>query len=193
MDAQQFLAEFGHIANAPGGVARLKELILQLAVAGRLTQRESDDTPAVTLIAENLKLQRSLVAEKRMKRQPAPMEIDATNAPWSIPENWAWTRLGSVTNYGDAPKVEFKDVTPETWVLELEDIEKASSRILTRALARERKFRSTKNTFPEGAVLYGKLRPYLDKAVIADMAGVCTTEIAPISFFSGIDSAFLRW
>ena len=36
MDAQQFLAEFGHIANAPGGVARLRELIFSLASDGNL-------------------------------------------------------------------------------------------------------------------------------------------------------------
>lgn len=32
MAAQRFLAEFGHIANAPGGVARLRELVFHLAV-----------------------------------------------------------------------------------------------------------------------------------------------------------------
>jgi type I restriction enzyme, S subunit len=36
MDAQQFLAEFGHITNAPGGVARLRELIFSLASDGKL-------------------------------------------------------------------------------------------------------------------------------------------------------------
>lgn len=36
MDAQQFLAEFGHIANAPGGVARLREMIFSLASDGKL-------------------------------------------------------------------------------------------------------------------------------------------------------------
>lgn len=36
MDAKQFLAEFGHIANAPGGVARLRELIFSLASDGKL-------------------------------------------------------------------------------------------------------------------------------------------------------------
>lgn len=36
MDAQQFLAEFGHIANAPGGVARLRELVFSLASDGKL-------------------------------------------------------------------------------------------------------------------------------------------------------------
>ncbi|MCX7096647.1 MAG: restriction endonuclease subunit S [Methylococcales bacterium] len=36
MDVQQFLAEFGHIANAPGGIAKLRELIFSLASDGKL-------------------------------------------------------------------------------------------------------------------------------------------------------------
>jgi type I restriction enzyme S subunit len=42
MDAKQFLAEFGHIVNAPGGVQQLRELVLQFAVQGRLfAERQS--------------------------------------------------------------------------------------------------------------------------------------------------------
>lgn len=39
MEAQQFLAEFGHIASAPGGITRLRELVLQFAVQGRLIEK----------------------------------------------------------------------------------------------------------------------------------------------------------
>ncbi|MBV9108141.1 MAG: restriction endonuclease subunit S [Gemmatimonadetes bacterium] len=193
MDALQFLAEFGHIANAPGGVGRLRELILQLAITGRLIDREPDDVPASELIHENLAAQKRLVAHKRLKRLPPPQPVRSTDALWQLPEGWSWTRLGAVTNYGDAPKVEYPNVDEDTWVLELEDIEKGSSRLLNRVLARERTFQSTKNGFPAGAVLYGKLRPYLDKVLIADRSGVCTTEIVPISFFDGIEAAYLRW
>lgn len=49
MDAKQFLAEFGHIANAPGGVGKLRSLVLQLAISGRLTERVADDTSALEL------------------------------------------------------------------------------------------------------------------------------------------------
>lgn len=193
MDAQQFLAEFGHIANAPGGVARLRELVLQLAISGRLTERVRDDIPAAELIDLNKREQTALLAKKAIKRQPDPSAVEARDHPWRLPEGWAWTRLGSVTNYGDAPKIEFDDVTQNTWVLELEDVEKKTSTLLARVSARERKFKSTKNGFPAGAVLYGKLRPYLDKVLIADSPGVCTTEISPISFFSQIDARYLRW
>ena len=43
MDANQFLAEFGHIADAPGGIARLRELVYQFAVTGKLTQQKEED------------------------------------------------------------------------------------------------------------------------------------------------------
>jgi len=193
MDAQQFLAEFGRIANAPGGLARLRALVLQLAISGRLTERVPDDIPAAELIDLNKREQRSLLAKKAIKRQPDPSAVEAHDHPWQLPEGWAWTRLGYVTNYGDAPKIELDDVTQDTWVLELEDVEKGTSTLLAKVYARERKFKSTKNGFPAGSVLYGKLRPYLDKVLIADSPGVCTTEISPISFFSQIDAEYLRW
>lgn len=193
MDAQQFLAEFGHIANAPGGVVKLRELVLQFAISGRLTERVADDTSALELIEDNQNCQKILVEQKKLKRQPFPRSVTTSDQPWILPEGWAWTRLGSVTNYGYAPKVELKDVSEDTWVLELEDIEKDTSKLLAKIFARERQFKSTKNGFPKGAVLYGKLRPYLDKVLIADSAGVCTTEINPISFFANIDAGYLRW
>lgn len=44
MDAQRFLAEFGHIVNAPGGVVRLREMVLALAVRGDLFRLEREWT-----------------------------------------------------------------------------------------------------------------------------------------------------
>ncbi|WP_332630847.1 restriction endonuclease subunit S [Citrobacter sp. ESBL3] len=193
MDAKQFLAEFGHIANAPGGVVKLRELVLQLAISGRLTERVADDTSALELIEDNQNCRKTLVEQKALKRQPVPRSVTTSEQPWILPEGWAWTRLGSVTNYGDAPKVELKDVNEDTWVLELEDIEKNTSKLLTKVFARERQFKSIKNGFPTGAVLYGKLRPYLNKVLIADSSGVCTTEINPISYYANINAGYLRW
>jgi len=40
MDAKQFLAEFGHIVNAPEGVQRLREMILFLAASGDLMEAD---------------------------------------------------------------------------------------------------------------------------------------------------------
>ncbi len=51
--------------------------------------------------------------------------------------------------------------------------------------------RSNTSAFQPGDVLYGKLRPYLDKAVLADEAGVCTTELLVLRAKTGVDARFL--
>lgn len=50
---------------------------------------------------------------------------------------------------------------------------------------------SSKYAFRAGDVLYGKLRPYLDKAVLTDDAGICTTELLVLRPKEGVDPRFL--
>ena len=50
---------------------------------------------------------------------------------------------------------------------------------------------STKSSFQRGDVLYGKLRPYLDKAVLAEDEGICTTELLVLRAKDGVDPRFL--
>ncbi len=193
MDARWLLNEFEHILSAPKGLQQIRELVLQLALSGDLNVRIVGDTPASKLFSDNIKAQERLIDHEQLKRQPALKRIIKGDEPWQLPTGWLWCRLGDVTNYGYASKVEFKDVDDQIWVLELEDIEKGTSRLMQRVRAHNRKFKSTKNRFVRGAVLYGKLRPYLDKVLIADEDGVCSTEIIPISFFKGIHPGYLRW
>ncbi len=108
-----------------------------------------------------------------------------------IPESWASIELGVVIDYGKTTKVEPEAISPETWVLELEDIEKDSSRLIRRLTFSDRKSKSTKNVFKTGDVLYGKLRPYLNKVLLADSAGVCTTEIVPLQSNAAVHGRYL--
>jgi type I restriction enzyme S subunit len=80
-----------------------------------------------------------------------------------LPMGWVKTELGKVVDYGKAKKVEPTDIPSDAWVLELEDIQKDTSQLLQRLNFSERLSKSTKNQFTKGDVLYGKLRPYLNK------------------------------
>ncbi len=97
-----------------------------------------------------------------------------------LPEGWQSCSLGDVVDYGKSQKAEPSEISAKSWILELEDIEKDTSRLLSRVTFAERKSKSTKNRFETGDVLYGKLRPYLNKILIADQPGYCTTEIIPL-------------
>lgn len=57
---------------------------------------------------------------------------------------WLTVQLGDVVSYGKTEKCELSDVTGDTWILELEDIEKDSSKIIQRLDASARPFKSTK-------------------------------------------------
>jgi type I restriction enzyme, S subunit len=108
-----------------------------------------------------------------------------------LPKGWVETTLGQAVDYAVTTKVEPDDISEDKWVLELEDIEKSTSRLLGKLRYSDRQSKSTKNAFESGDVLYGKLRPYLDKVIIADEDGVCTTEIIPIKSGEYLDSRFV--
>jgi type I restriction enzyme, S subunit len=100
-------------------------------------------------------------------------------------------RLGDVVEYGATQKAEPDEIPADAWVLELEDIEKDTSKVLWRVTFAQRRPKSTKNRFAAGDVLYGKLRPYLNKVVRADQDGYCTTEIIPLKPSEVIDDGYL--
>jgi type I restriction enzyme S subunit len=110
-----------------------------------------------------------------------------------LPPSWALATLGDLVDYGRTNKAEPGEIDDSAWVLELEDVEKDSSRLLQRITFGERQSKSTKNRFDAGDVLYGKLRPYLNKVLIADQPGFCTTEIVPIKCPAQLDTRFLYY
>ncbi len=111
--------------------------------------------------------------------------------PADLPATWISTNLGAAVPYGSTIKAKPGDIADDHWVLELEDIEKEISRLLNRATMHQRQSKSTKNRFYSGDILYGKLRPYLNKVLIADQDGFCTTEIVPIATGEHLDTRYL--
>ena len=68
----------------------------------------------------------------------------------------------------------------EVWNLNLDQIEPHSGRVLSRCMLSVTELGPSTHTFDRGTVLYSKLRPYLNKVVVADDDGVATTELVPI-------------
>ena len=102
--------------------------------------------------------------------------------PFELPAKWQWCRLGEVCDYGKCENIEVSELKPDDWILDLEDIEKDSGKIITFHSFAERRSESSKHIFRKGDLLYSKLRPYLNKVVIAPKDGFCTSEILPLNF-----------
>lgn len=174
------------------GIKKLRELILELAVRGKLLPQDPNDEPASELLKRIAAEKAELVRHGKIKKQKPLPEISEDEKPFELPVGWEWVRLGFITNYGECDKAEPTDADADTWIVELEDIEKSTSRLLNRVTFSERPFKSSKNKFNKNDVLYGKLRPYLDKVLVADDTGVCTTEIIPIKVYGNILPGYLR-
>jgi type I restriction enzyme S subunit len=67
----------------------------------------------------------------------------------------------------------------------------ASGRFVRSGEGKASDVQSSKYAFQPGDVLYGKLRPYLDKAVLARDAGICTTELLVLRPKEDVDPQFL--
>ena len=117
----------------------------------------------------------------RVTKKELP-EITEDEIPFDIPESWCWCRLGEIVPFGVCQNAEPQEINDEDWILDLEDIEKDSGKILSFKTKKEVDSKSTKHIFKKGFVLYSKLRPYLNKCVIAPKDGFCTSEILPLDF-----------
>ena len=89
-----------------------------------------------------------------------------------VPEEWKLERLGNVC------KIRKSSSISSDLYIGLEHIGQGNN--LTESTGNVNEFTSTKNTFSQGDVLYGKLRPLLNKVWLATESGYCSTDILPL-------------
>ena len=89
---------FDLIAQAPGGVARLRELILTLAVQGKLVPQDPSDEPASVLLRKIRVEKDRLIAEGKIKRDKPLAEIADEEKPFELPATWSWCKGREVFN-----------------------------------------------------------------------------------------------
>ena len=90
-----------------------------------------------------------------------------------VPEHWKVARVKRLASLRNERR---NDVSTDTIYIGLEDVEAGSGQYKPTNGSSRQSEDSTVGIFYEGDVLYGKLRPYLRKAIISEMAGCCSTE-----------------
>ena len=192
-------------------IQSVKSKILDLAIRGKLVPQNPDDEPASVLLERIRAEKEELIKAGKIKRDKkesvifkgednsyyirAGEQVEDISA-WELddlPENWAICALGEICDYGSCINVETDQITDDEWILDLEDIEKDSGKVLCKIRKLERNAVSTKHKFSNGQVLYSKLRPYLNKVVLADEDGYCTSEILPLDFMDIIVPNYARY
>ena len=179
----------------------IKKSVLQSAMQGKLTRQQQTDSSVDDLLKKIAEEKARLIAEGKIKKDTtkagasgrALAEITQEEIPFEIPENWRWVRLQNISTYGQPKKKKSaSELTDSDWVLDLEDIERDTGRILNKASIKTRQISGEKVVFDKNDILYSKLRPYLKKNLVAPECGVCTSEIVPFKTFGNIYNEFIN-
>ena len=192
-------------------IANAKAKVLDLAIRGQLVPQNPDDEPASALLERIRAEKEEFIKQGKVKRDKKESIIfkgednsyyQQTGTlvenldDWyleSIPDTWELCCLGELCDYGNCISVDTKNIANDAWILDLEDIEKDSGRVLQKIRKFGRESSSTKHLFHKGQVLYSKLRPYLNKVVIADEDGFCTSEILPLNFSDIVEPQYVLY
>ena len=182
---------------------QLRNSILQAAITGCLVPQTESDGTAEQLLQQIEDEKRRLIDERnaakiaaaraagkseteikkiKLEKYTAPKPVNPDDAPFEIPKSWRWTKLDWFINFKSGSTEKIENIKDDDWILDLEDIEKESGKILRKKTYKEIKSKSDKHSFKKGNVLYSKLRPYLNKVVIPDADGYCTSEILCFDF-----------
>ena len=191
----------------------LREKVLDLAIRGKLVPQDPTDEPASVLLERIHEQKLQMVREGKLKAKDVKddtiifkgddncyyekfsngtIKNIQDEIPFDLPYGWSWCRLKCICPYGECDNVECSEIKNDDWILDLEDIEKDSGKILAFAKKSDKNSISTKHKFYQGQLLYSKLRPYLNKVVIAPKAGYCTSEILPLLFWGDIDVHYMQ-
>ena len=120
MDNDILFEHFTTLSTAPDGIARLRELILQLAIQGKLGTQDAGDEPASVLL-DMIKKQIGY-SENPKKHGKELSEIEPDKIPFDLPNNWIWTQIGSICTSPQYGWTTQGSIIGETYLLRTTDI-----------------------------------------------------------------------
>lgn len=81
------------------GIKKLRELILELAVRGKLVPQDPNDEPASELLKRIAAEKAELVKQGKIKKQKPLPEISEEEKPFELPEGWEWARINDIASF----------------------------------------------------------------------------------------------
>ena len=174
------LRQIDVLRDSEQGIAKLRGLILDLAVRGKLVPQDPLDTPASVTLIEIASEQARLVKEGRIRKPKSMNQAKPEALPYAPPAGWAWTRL---TNLGEVqPRNEARDES-EVSFLPMSSISDGYSAEITPETRTWSEVRKGFTHVADGDVVLAKITPCFQNrksAVIRGLTngiGAATTEL----------------
>lgn len=146
------------------GIKKLRELILELAVRGKLVPQDANDEPASELLKRIQAEKSKLIAEGKVKKDKSFAPITEGEKPFALPNGWEWVRIGNVghdwgqkTPDSDFTYIEVSAIDSQRGIV-------ASAELLKPENAPSR----ARKVVKQGTVIYSTVRPYLLNIAVID-------------------------
>jgi type I restriction enzyme, S subunit len=185
MNAERFLTSFGHVANAPGGIGALRDLVSHLAFAGELVEHSRGD---VAKLIESLALAESSTGRSRRAAPEPPAGY------YKIPPHWQWVNIGMVGHdWGQVKPAEDFTYIDVSAIDNKRGIvgDGASVVAATNAPSRARKI------VKKGTVIYSTVRPYLLNIAVIERdfkpAPIASTAFVVLHPRDGVEAKYVYY
>ena len=96
MIASRLLGYYHQVSDSSGVVQRMRQLILNLAIRGKLVPQDPWDEPASELVGQISVEKARLVKTGEIKRPRAISMHPAEVPPFTLPATWAWSQLAEI-------------------------------------------------------------------------------------------------
>jgi type I restriction enzyme S subunit len=183
MNTDTFFEQFDSLIELPGGIAKIRELILQLAVQGKLVEQDGRDEPASALLV------RISNAMGKGSERSAVATANDPSEPYALPYGWIWTTLSYVAEL--SPRNEVSDDTQVSFA-PMATIPEKYGEAHRAELRRWGEVRKGFTHFAEGDVVVAKITPCFQNGKSAVMRhltngfGAGTTELHVIRVLPGM-------
>ena len=146
------------------GVNKLRELILELAMRGKLTQQNSDDEPAKFLL-DRIRARKTILASSgEIKKQREIPSMREMTPPFSLPAGWEWAQLEEL-GHDWGQKVPNKDFS----YIDVGSIDNLRGKIKEPSILSPNDAPSrARKIVKYGTLIYSTIRPYLQNIAVVE-------------------------
>jgi type I restriction enzyme S subunit len=191
MNLDTFFKKFDEFAEAPNAVQKMRELILELAVRGKLVEQDNRDAPASTLLKESLAERARLVSDHKIKERSSVIIVPEDHF-YELPRSWEWARLSDVGH-------ELGQKVPDKRFIYIDvgsiDSEHGCISDRVEILEPNEAPSRARKLIDKGTVIYSTVRPYLQNSAIIskdfDPEPIASTAFGILHPFAGVDNRYL--